>query len=181
METFSALLASCAGNSPVPGEFPTQRPVTRRFDVYFDLRPNKRLIKQLWDWWFETQSWSLWRHCNEQELAYTTRTHVAVLIVYFLQFLECGILDNGHQRIVIFIYIYIFQLIDPKKVCHYFLWCLLSKIYHLTAVLIISSFFFPNGSLEWRHNERDDVSVSRLFAQLFAQAQIKEHIKASRH
>ena len=42
METFSALLAICAGNSPVPGEFPTQRPVTRSFDVYFDLRPNKR-------------------------------------------------------------------------------------------------------------------------------------------
>ena len=33
METFSALLALCAGNSPVPGEFPTQRPVTRSFDV----------------------------------------------------------------------------------------------------------------------------------------------------
>ena len=46
METFSALLAICAGNSPVPGEFPTQRPVTRIFDVYFDLRPNKRLSKQ---------------------------------------------------------------------------------------------------------------------------------------
>ena len=46
METFSALLAICAGNSPVPGEFPTQRPVTRSFDVYFDLRPNKRLSKQ---------------------------------------------------------------------------------------------------------------------------------------
>ena len=38
METFSALLAICAGNSPVPGEFPTQRPVTRNFDVFFDLR-----------------------------------------------------------------------------------------------------------------------------------------------
>ena len=37
METFSALLAIFAGNSPVPGEFHTQRPVTRSFDVYFDL------------------------------------------------------------------------------------------------------------------------------------------------
>ena len=27
-------------------EFPTQRPVTRSFDVFFDLRPNKRLSKQ---------------------------------------------------------------------------------------------------------------------------------------
>ena len=36
----------CAGNSPVPGEFPTPRPVTRSFDVFFDLCPNKRLSKQ---------------------------------------------------------------------------------------------------------------------------------------
>ena len=47
-----------------PGEFPAQRPVTRRFDVFFDLRPNKRLSKQLWGWWFETPSWSLWHQCN---------------------------------------------------------------------------------------------------------------------
>ena len=65
METFSASLAICAGNSPVPGEFPTQRPVTRSFDVYFDLHPNERLSKQSWGWWYETLSWSLWRHCND--------------------------------------------------------------------------------------------------------------------
>ena len=47
-----------------PGEFPTQRPVTRSFDVYFDLRLNKRLSKQSWGWWFETLSRSLWRHRN---------------------------------------------------------------------------------------------------------------------
>ena len=47
-----------------PGEFPTQRPVTRSFDVFFDLRMNKRLSKQPWGWWFETPSWSLWRHSN---------------------------------------------------------------------------------------------------------------------
>ena len=33
METFSALLAICAGNSPVPGEFPAQKPVTQTFDL----------------------------------------------------------------------------------------------------------------------------------------------------
>ena len=64
METFSTLLAICAGNSPVPGEFPAQRPVTRSFDVFFDLRLNKRLRKQSWGWWFETLSRPLWRHCN---------------------------------------------------------------------------------------------------------------------
>ena len=53
METFSTLLAICAGNSPVPGEFPAQRPVTRSFDVLFDLRLNKRLSKKSWGWWFQ--------------------------------------------------------------------------------------------------------------------------------
>ena len=48
-----------------PGEFPTQRPVTRNFDVFFDLRLNKPLSKQSWGWWFETLSCSLWRHRNE--------------------------------------------------------------------------------------------------------------------
>ena len=48
METFSALLAICAGNSPVPGELPAQKPVTRSSDVVFDLCLNK----------------PLWRHSN---------------------------------------------------------------------------------------------------------------------
>ena len=65
METFSALLAICAGNSPVSGEFPAQRPVTRGFDVFFDLRLNKRLSKQSWGWWLETLSCSLARQSNE--------------------------------------------------------------------------------------------------------------------
>ena len=34
METFSVLLAICLGNSPVTGEFPPQRPVTRSFDFF---------------------------------------------------------------------------------------------------------------------------------------------------
>ena len=61
METFSALLATCAGNSSVTGEFPTQRPVTRSIDVFFDLRLHKRLSKQSWNWWSETTSG---RPCN---------------------------------------------------------------------------------------------------------------------
>ena len=52
------------GNSPVTGEFPVQRPVTRSFDIFFDLYMNKRLSKQSWGWWFETPSHPLWRHCN---------------------------------------------------------------------------------------------------------------------
>ena len=53
-----------AENSPVTGEFPSHRPVTRSFDVFFDLRLNKRLSKQSRRRWFETPSHSLWRHCN---------------------------------------------------------------------------------------------------------------------
>ena len=64
METFSALLAICAGNSPVIDEFPAQRQLTQSFDVFFDLHLNTRLSKQWWGWWFETHSCLLWRHCN---------------------------------------------------------------------------------------------------------------------
>ena len=53
-----------AGNSPVTGEFPSHRPVTRSFDVFFDLRLSKRLSKQSRRWLFEMPSRSLWHHCN---------------------------------------------------------------------------------------------------------------------
>ena len=48
----------------VTGEFPAQRPVTRSFDVFFDLHLNKWLSQQRWGWWFETSSCPLWRHGN---------------------------------------------------------------------------------------------------------------------
>ena len=65
MKTFSELLAICVGNSPVPGEFPAQRPVTQSFDAFFDLRLNKWLSKQSWGWWFEMLSRPLWLHYND--------------------------------------------------------------------------------------------------------------------
>ena len=68
METLSALLAICAGNSPVTGEFPAQWTVTRSFDIFFDLRLNKRFNKQSRDWWFETSSGPFWRHCNDDRI-----------------------------------------------------------------------------------------------------------------
>ena len=67
MTSFAALLAICAGNSPVTGEFHAQRPVTRSFDVFFDLCLNKRLSKRSRGWLFETPSCSLWRHCNAEK------------------------------------------------------------------------------------------------------------------
>ena len=66
MKAFSALLTLCEGNPPITCGFPSQRPVTRSFDVFFDLCLNKRL-SQSGRRWFETPPRSLWRHCNDQE------------------------------------------------------------------------------------------------------------------
>ena len=85
METFSALLALCAGNSPVTAQWP----VTRSFDVFFDLRPNKLLSKQSRGWWFETPSRSLWRHCNDKRsrecpFVFISRSCDSTLISFFI-------------------------------------------------------------------------------------------------
>ena len=53
---------------PFGGEFPSQRPVTRSFDVFFDQRLNKRLSKQSRRRWFETPACSLWRHRNTNNM-----------------------------------------------------------------------------------------------------------------
>ena len=63
-ENISVLLSFCEGNPPVIDGFSSQRPATRSFDAFFDLRLNKRLSKQSSRWWFETQSRSSWRHSN---------------------------------------------------------------------------------------------------------------------
>ena len=73
-ETFSALLDVCEGTPLVNGGIPSQRPVTRSFDVFFDLRLNKRLSKQSRRRWFETPLHSLWRHCNAILLTCTVFT-----------------------------------------------------------------------------------------------------------
>ena len=61
-----------------PGEFHAQRPVTRSFDVFFDLRLNKRLSKQSWGWWFGTLSRPLWRHRNEYSASSIRRVKLNV-------------------------------------------------------------------------------------------------------
>ena len=61
------------GNLPVTGAFPSERPVTRSFDVFFYLRLNKRLSKQWRRRLLETPSRSLWRHCNESVALMGTR------------------------------------------------------------------------------------------------------------
>ena len=59
------ITGSLWGNPPVTGGFTSQKAVSRRFDVFFDLLLNKRLSKQSIRRRFETSSCLLWRHCNE--------------------------------------------------------------------------------------------------------------------
>ena len=100
METFFALLVICLGISPVTGEFPAQSPVTRRFDVFFDMYLNKPLSKPPWGWWFETPSRPLWRqrnHLSDYWCRGDTRSQEIsngcidlVLLVYFI-FINRGV------------------------------------------------------------------------------------------
>ena len=89
METFSALLDICAGNSSITGEFPAQRPVTRNFDVFFELRLNTQLCKQWWGWWYETPWRSSWRHYNVELLMRWLPVYCHVYILQVSPQLRC--------------------------------------------------------------------------------------------
>ena len=70
METFSALLTLCVGNSPVTVELPAQRSVTRSFDVCFDLRLNK-------GWVHNREAGDLRRHRAHYDVTVMSRQDIA--------------------------------------------------------------------------------------------------------
>ena len=117
MEKFSALRAICAGNSAVNGEFPAQRPVTRSFDVFFDLRLNKRLSKQSWGWWFETLSRPLWRHCNAM-------SHFSQCNGNIKHYCYCWLIQNSDNRLS--------TLLNTASDTFVFVWSL-NTAFHTTA------------------------------------------------
>ena len=88
METFSTLLTLLCGEFTGHRLIPTQRPMTLSFDIFFNLRRNKRSSKQSWGWWFETLSCLLWRHCNVDESE--------EMFVLFNSIVEKLGLYNGH-------------------------------------------------------------------------------------
>ena len=138
MKKLSALLAICAGNSPVTGEFPTQRPVTRSFDIFFDLCLNKRLSKQSWGWWFETLSCTLWRHCND------------CLIVLRLKKNRC--------------YIHIHHTSKFENTEHQLPWNISSQMIIMKFILPYSKLeslykVNPNRNCVWRHNFINEIST----------------------
>ena len=106
MEPFFVLLALCAENSQVTGEFPAQRPVMWTFDVFFDLHLNKRLSKQSWGWWFEPPWRPLWHHCTGL-MYYNQSNHTDNQL--------CG------KRTTLF----------WASWCLYFSWCMYTQIFQL--------------------------------------------------
>ena len=92
METFSALLALCEGNPPATGGFPSQRSVTRSFDVFFDESLNRQLNIQWNCRWFETP----WSPCD------VVPRHVQAILTNF-----------AFLYIYIYIYIYIYSVRAP--------------------------------------------------------------------
>ena len=103
METFSPLLAFSVWNSSVTGEFTTQRPATRCFDVFFDLRLNLQVSKQWRSRWFETPSRSLWRHCNvflglwtgARHNYWTENTNHFTYLVMTMEYISLALISNA--------------------------------------------------------------------------------------
>ena len=90
MESFYALLTLCADNSPVTGEFPSQRPATRSFDVFFDLHLSKRLSKQPRAWWFETPS----RPCEDVNMHCVKLIPTNDIYVHVRILFHCDMVDD---------------------------------------------------------------------------------------
>ena len=183
METFSALLALCVGNSLVTGEL--QRPVTRNFDgVFFYLRLNKRLSKQSRRRWFETPSWSLWRHYNvyspqvlQKYLAggfcgYDKEGSPVLLELYGHLDMK-GILYSAKksdiERSKLLMGEQVMSMLEEqsKKVCGLFLdylWIITDKLNACYILWWIVSYELRiMYSLQWRHNESNCVTNNRHY------------------
>ena len=166
METLLLLLAICAWNSPVTGEFPTQMPMTWSHDVFFDLRLNKQLSKQSWGCWFEMPSHPLWRHCNEgwdmvfllwvQSLVYNFPS----LMLYWTQSYSSGL---SHDDIMVWFHITgplwgespSQRWIHSKRVIQNF-----DDFFavSLKKLLLRKQWFQLSWALQWHHNECDGIS-----------------------
>ena len=121
-----------------PGCFPAQRQVTRNFDVFFDLRPNKRLSKQSWGWWVETLSRSLWRHCNE----------ISVKCQIMVQFHNVRFV-NSPKCISHYIYNKLNRNACLPTDCYH---CIIDIIYQnsiLSLPLLLYGIFLHTGSTSW--------------------------------
>ena len=88
---------TCPLCGELTGEFLSQRPVTRNFDVFVGLRLRKQLSKQSICRWFETPSRSLWRHYNAH-LMLTITIIERITVLFFV-----GFTLNRLKRCILFL------------------------------------------------------------------------------
>ena len=109
------------GEFTVPGEFPAQRPVTRSFDVFFDLRLNKRLSKQSWGWLFETLSCPLCRHCNDRTQKPTERPYALLSqsntypVIKMISMITMATTQNERRPTTVLLLIPVICSVDVKR------------------------------------------------------------------
>ena len=154
IEAFSALPAICAGNSPVAGEFPTQRPVTRSFDVFFDMRLYKRLSKQ-------SEAGDLRRYRAHYDVAVMV---TSVMTGSILSNISRHPIARPSERVI-------------RSLCEFHIWSMFN-LCHNCAVCNMLGYrivFITMTRLRLKS------PASRLFTRAFIQVQIKENIKAPRH
>ena len=154
MEAFSVLLTICAGNSPVTGEFPTQRTVTRSFDVFFDLRLNKRLSKQSWGRWFETPSHPLWRH-------YNVLLRVKILKVKNLRFKFPGNFAGWHSVLALHMILTQQRVWHPAEMIHIRHRCELSWLMRVKTSQIIGNWTVCSKAYSsWQHRKASKFRIA---------------------
>ena len=97
--------------------FPSQRPVTRWFDVFFDLRLNKRLRKQSRRRWFESSSRSLRCHCNDTDGKYALHFWLTIDVLWLkFKFIEWSTRTYFGGNVYIYIYIYYLRISGKSHV-----------------------------------------------------------------
>ena len=146
MEIFRVTGPLC-GEFTGPGEFPAQRPVTRSFDVFFDRRLNRRLSKQPWGWWFETPSWSLWRHRN------VTTVHRRSVMVYKLNLQRPGVIYRPTNIVRLFLvtlsFIYKKYVDNDHKIIRRLL--IMLRLFYVFFLQENKAFEAVSVSRTWRH------------------------------
>ena len=200
METFSPNWPFVRGIR----NFPTQRQVTRTFDVFFDLRLNKRLSKKPWGW-FETPSWSLWRQCNGQMGPRFIYIYRAVFLSFALPMRDV-VTSNAVSHwlgacleLYVYIYIYISNSVDGAvSLAGFFAWtgmenCDYNKLLFVSACgrrhrdsaagtnpwFHNSVRLFPYKRVKYAHDKRVKLTSNMLSEVLMHQCQ--EFTKYAQH
>ena len=168
MEQFNALLALCAGNSPITGEFPSQRTVPRGFDIFLDLRLNKWLSKQSWCWWFGTPSRSLWQHRNDFK------------VIFYQIHISWYFLHNKHVRKYIQVHVITYAYITSTLlVIQLFRLANVRSKINVMIVISIECLCVNNVWIccqNWFHCRKPVPTVCKLTQIMFEMTQLVSHV-----